>query len=98
MKYSLVNISKRYENLLSKYISKRAKKAKSQKKGTFFDPINPIYIKRLLETFILACDTNRIHVEAAMWVLAVFFIKRPRCIDKKSDVPYNQYRSSCNFG
>lgn len=39
----------------------------------FFDPSDPISITCFLAKFKVACDTNRIHEEAAMWVLLFFY-------------------------
>lgn len=43
-----------------------------QTKVHFFDPQDPISTFTFFVTFKLACDTNKIHESAAMWVLKRF--------------------------
>lgn len=47
------------------------RKVKSQVKAHFFNPTDPISIIAFPFTLKLACDTNRIHEVAAMWVLSL---------------------------
>lgn len=41
-----------------------------------FDPYSPIYIISFLSSFKSACNTDRIHEGAVMWLLPLFLKKR----------------------
>lgn len=48
-------------------------KLESQAKGHFFDLNSLISIIGFLATYKLACDTNNMHEEAAIWVQPSFY-------------------------
>lgn len=61
--------STRYGETVSSYIAKMVK-VKSQMKAHFFDPKGLIPITEFVAAFKISCDSNRIHEDAAMWVLS----------------------------
>lgn len=67
--YLLANKSTECNETASSQIAKMVKRAKSQVEVHFFDPENYIFIIRFRDTFMLACDTQRIHEGKAMWLL-----------------------------
>lgn len=67
--YCLADFCPRYDDTVSSYIAKLAKKAKSLKKAHSFGPKDPIITVGLLATFRLTCVSKKSHESAAMWVL-----------------------------
>lgn len=70
--HCLANRSPRYDDTASSYVAKLVEMFELQMKADFFEPENPVSIIGFFATFELACDTNKIHKDAAMWVLPRF--------------------------
>lgn len=70
--YHLANRTSQYDGAVSSCVAKLVKIGKLQMKVHLFEPKNPIPIIGFLATIKIACDTNRIYVGAALWVLSLF--------------------------
>lgn len=78
--YRSGNHSPRYDDTVSRYITKLKKKGKLQKKAHFTDRRNPILTIDLLETFKHTCVTNCTREETTLRRLS-FFAKETICIN-----------------
>lgn len=70
--YCFFNWSSRYEETVTSYIAKSARKIRLQMKAHFFIPKDPILIIGFLAALKLVCGTNHIYKKGAMWVLPHF--------------------------
>lgn len=70
--YRLAICSTSYDETVSTHISEMVNKDMSQINAHIFNLGDPISISAFLATFKLTCDTNRIHEEAAVWILSIF--------------------------
>lgn len=88
--YGLENCSMRYDNIVSSYVNKMMKEAKSQMNEHVFDRSDPILIIGFLAIVRVAFNTNYRYKGVAVWVFP-FFVKfaLPSTLNSRMSVATN---------
>lgn len=68
--YRLMDCSTDCDDTVSSHIADEVNKIRSQLKAFFFEPKVSISFEKFSFTIRLACNSNKLHAGAAMWVLA----------------------------
>lgn len=66
---SLANKLSKYEEIISRYVATLVKNVKFQVKAQSFGNKDPVSVIDFLAIFRFSCDNNRIHQDAAVWVI-----------------------------